>query len=673
MSPTIRQSICRQGVSIKHQSGQTMVFAMVFIVVILIGVIILFNTGQLTRHKMEVQNAADAAAYSAAILTARELNFMAYTNRAMVANQVTLGQFAAFESWGRKYKMTQDPTVSGYLAINVMLLPLGPYQQTAYNVIKAFLKGMGKLGNTVNSGIAGVMGIFGKVANIYIPGLQKLYALHQQTLRLATLATQLETIPKIIDDNAKGAKLSNFGAIAAILSGVAQNAPGLPFSFTKMGSGDDEQRRFAAFVNDGRGDWTRDRERDPGLGITKDIDFTIPIVVPPLLPLVLYMDTTFDIGFFMGFGNVQGGTELRYLGSSNNKPKFGWSSMDTVEGRFLAELQLTLCPELLFGSAGCIQLPNLALDTVALGIPLSFGGYAYENVDRRATTSEKLGSNVPKWKRGNYGDGKVWSKTPVAGAELFARNSFDNKQTYKGLPYYMDVNKDLYPQGTDKAPTFLVGVRKNGDELRTSDELNIGNSDGKIGATTRLAGGTQNFGDTTEGQPTTLVSRWINEMSSNFRDQLTNAIVANVNACNLPIPMANSFCNQALSRATQEVDFVDKAVQNFTTMLTDKLRVFENMVGKVTGIDGPEKGGVYALAAAEVYFKNPKESAPDNKKQGNTFSPYWQVRLKPVDDDIRRWSVISQGIPNLASPPVNLFQPVDSDTHLKALKPLGVN
>jgi hypothetical protein len=41
---------------------------------------------------MELQNAADGVAYSVAIPEARDLNFMAYTNRAMVANEVAIGQ-----------------------------------------------------------------------------------------------------------------------------------------------------------------------------------------------------------------------------------------------------------------------------------------------------------------------------------------------------------------------------------------------------------------------------------------------------------------------------------------------------------------------------------------------------------------------------------------------------
>jgi hypothetical protein len=52
-------------------------------------------------EKSLVANAADAAAYSGAVWTARHLNFMAYTNRAMIANHVAVGHFVSYVSWIR--------------------------------------------------------------------------------------------------------------------------------------------------------------------------------------------------------------------------------------------------------------------------------------------------------------------------------------------------------------------------------------------------------------------------------------------------------------------------------------------------------------------------------------------------------------------------------------------
>jgi hypothetical protein len=59
----------------------------------------MFNVGQNTAEKLKVTNAADAAAYSAAVWQARSLNYEAYTNRAIVANEVAVGQAASVVSW----------------------------------------------------------------------------------------------------------------------------------------------------------------------------------------------------------------------------------------------------------------------------------------------------------------------------------------------------------------------------------------------------------------------------------------------------------------------------------------------------------------------------------------------------------------------------------------------
>jgi len=81
------------------QRGQSSVFVIVFLGITILSLVFLYKAGKLTSDKMELQNAADGVAYSVAILEARDLNFMAYTNRAMVANEVAIGQAVGLASW----------------------------------------------------------------------------------------------------------------------------------------------------------------------------------------------------------------------------------------------------------------------------------------------------------------------------------------------------------------------------------------------------------------------------------------------------------------------------------------------------------------------------------------------------------------------------------------------
>ncbi|MFM0241153.1 pilus assembly protein TadG-related protein [Paraburkholderia phytofirmans] len=80
-------------------SGQALVPALIFLLVGCIGLYVAFNSFQMTSAKIKLQNTADAAAYSAALMQARDYNFSAYTNRAMVANQVTAAQVVSLKSW----------------------------------------------------------------------------------------------------------------------------------------------------------------------------------------------------------------------------------------------------------------------------------------------------------------------------------------------------------------------------------------------------------------------------------------------------------------------------------------------------------------------------------------------------------------------------------------------
>ncbi len=85
-----------------RQRGQAMVLVTLFLTALMLSFLILFNMSQINIDKIKVQNAADAVAYSSAVLEARHLNFVAYTNRAMIANEVAIGQTIGLVTWLQK-------------------------------------------------------------------------------------------------------------------------------------------------------------------------------------------------------------------------------------------------------------------------------------------------------------------------------------------------------------------------------------------------------------------------------------------------------------------------------------------------------------------------------------------------------------------------------------------
>ena len=73
---------------------------MLMVLAALVGALLfVFNSGQIVSAKVRLIGAADAAAYSAAQWQARSLNFQAYMNRAIVANEVAIAQSVSLRSW----------------------------------------------------------------------------------------------------------------------------------------------------------------------------------------------------------------------------------------------------------------------------------------------------------------------------------------------------------------------------------------------------------------------------------------------------------------------------------------------------------------------------------------------------------------------------------------------
>lgn len=124
----------------RSQSGQVLVFGLF---VMFVGVAVLFfvfNTGQLIKEKTKLVNTADAAAYSAGVMTARTLNIAAYTNRAMVANSIAIAQLVSLGSWvdyiSKQGSYTTIPTGTERTKSTPGLVDagfLGPDKYASYN------------------------------------------------------------------------------------------------------------------------------------------------------------------------------------------------------------------------------------------------------------------------------------------------------------------------------------------------------------------------------------------------------------------------------------------------------------------------------------------------------------------------------------------------------------
>ncbi|MCW5221316.1 hypothetical protein D5041_16635 [Verminephrobacter aporrectodeae subsp. tuberculatae] len=95
-----------------RQRGQALIYGMFVVIGALAALFFLFNTGQLSQEKTKLVNTVDAVAYSAGVMHARALNFSAYGNRALVANEVLVAQMVSLSSWAQ-YAETRVQNLPG--------------------------------------------------------------------------------------------------------------------------------------------------------------------------------------------------------------------------------------------------------------------------------------------------------------------------------------------------------------------------------------------------------------------------------------------------------------------------------------------------------------------------------------------------------------------------------
>ncbi len=126
-----------------NQSGQALPLGIALVLAATITGVILFNTGQVVNEKTRLANSADSAVYSGALWQARALNFNAYVNRAMVANQVAMAQAVSLQSWAQ-YARTATGNISAVLSPVPIV---GQIAAATKQVMRAFESVVNGLGN----------------------------------------------------------------------------------------------------------------------------------------------------------------------------------------------------------------------------------------------------------------------------------------------------------------------------------------------------------------------------------------------------------------------------------------------------------------------------------------------------------------------------------------------
>lgn len=336
---------------INNSRGQAAVFVLLFLGVLSLSLIFVYKAGRVTTQRMQVQNAADAVAYSVSTVEARDLNFIAYTNRAMIANEVAIGQMVGLASWlfnWKSYAAYLNAYRLYFLDPLVSAISLGtatvPFQNTFKGVVKAlfetsasavlkFLKPVVNIGTTILYNV-------NRAFSFAQTGFHFTTLLYAVGVPFADDTSTPASGDNIVQKNAPGAKVSDYGAFTmlmhaltyASLPGVASPnipIPGAPSelwftrTFVPTSNNDVDKtgfQRFAAITNASKDDFSRKRGWELPLPIIPEglIDFTgsdrfeIDLVIATVW---LELELVFELDL-----KRQGGSELRYRSTAAAAP-----------------------------------------------------------------------------------------------------------------------------------------------------------------------------------------------------------------------------------------------------------------------------------------------------------------------------------------------------------------
>ncbi|MGS2744608.1 TadE/TadG family type IV pilus assembly protein [Halomonas sp. LS-001] len=402
--------------SARRQSGQVMPMTAVLIVAVLLALWTMFDSGQVMTEKIKLQNTADNVAYSSSALVARDLNFSAYTTRAMVANQVAIGQMVGVSSWATM---------------------------------------MERLGQS--------LGVFGKVAG-FVPVVGTAITAITQAIQNATsfLSTAVDTVTKtVIPFNdavnlalSKSQFLHRSATIAALPN----------FTKSVMAANDPE----AELLTDGLGEtaqavveWADDIGRYAGNdarvidAFSSDEDIAATARVNEFANVtnasrdVFSSERSYEMGFPLSGDIFLGSWETRKRGGSDFKatPKvdgsydWDWSAMDTVSLDVRFEI-----------GSGIFSTCVLCFD-----VPLGWGG---------AHALEKSGSYYDYESGDDWGG--AWDNDNAA--ELAAGlNSHDNLSNTNGIPEFYAFRDES--RSHMSGPSMVLLFRKSVDAISLTEDL----------------------------------------------------------------------------------------------------------------------------------------------------------------------------------------------------------
>ena len=444
---------------------------MITVGIIILVMVTMYTMGQQSINKTRLQNTADAAAYSAVQAEARDYNFAAYINRAVIANQVAVAQVVGITSWARGYSNTYNNSETNWIP-KVLTSLGGPLAKALWDTpvksiykpaSKAFANAMNTAGPIAVKALDILIDVLDTAQLIYHYGtaltvaqtiglspaqiLDKLAGIDESSLGVAKDLLSFNDAYNVIKLNDPAAELSTPGTIAAIIH-VAQWFLFVqqkdPNTADKDGPKGD---RMAQVTIDSLDEFSRDRSTKGGGPANNfpEMMYLTPFVVDPsrLAP--------YQSGALLMMLWHRGGTELKNI----NNAKKTWSAMDATG----------------FNGVGIFWISILGIP-IPIPIPLLFipmgWGAAYAGDSNDLSPSNNFGTEASDAYGGVYDNVNTVGAANIQRAEKAGKNM----DSAAGLRKYFDLKKTTGDNLV--APSLMLEIEKPGSGIPSSNAVSGG-------------------------------------------------------------------------------------------------------------------------------------------------------------------------------------------------------
>jgi len=521
-----------------------MAFVVITMAVVMLSGIFLFKAGNLTAEKIQLQNAADAVAYSVSVLEARDLNYMSYMNRAMIANEVAVGQLVGLLSWA-----SHIGSIGTFIKWYDTTFLAGPTLTTSTAILWPIATVFAAVGYALKGTLLVWPG-YSRSRVKFLSRLSSYYGYAQLAYHGTTVMLIVSAIHELVPRNAPGATLSDFGLLSLVGHTLSYANKFTTTYNPESGSSKHTAgyQRFAAKVHSSKDPFTRDRGWRAHLpGFPQNGCWDIADAVKDFLGSTIAK----ALGSVIPKGCIDidirldrlGGSELRFIETSQGN-NFNWSAADNTA--FNLDLGFSLdfprwinrlgVPDINVNlpalgapfSAGVAQnglrliwYPDSIPESIAGTVPLDAYGEAPDSLvpwmflwagakkpqkppkagAKSATETAKQGAKNGAKKSAGKTMAKKFSSILLAAFGLgIAEGNAVKFQTsadvayilnqfgagYQGLPQYTDTNK--FSGWGHEAPYFLVGLTKSMDRVNNLDPTSPDyHANGPVLPTGRLA------------------------------------------------------------------------------------------------------------------------------------------------------------------------------------------